>query len=140
MDIIANASIDLMFSPSPAPEVVNFVHPYTVPWNFVFTSVKNTLGGDLPLVPYNEWLAKIDDAVVNASGDDFERIPGIKLQQFFHGFSAEALFDGGEAGGPPSFDTTVARRYSRTLEEVMPLDERQIALWIQYWRDQSFLA
>ncbi|KAJ7761623.1 hypothetical protein DFH07DRAFT_771484 [Mycena maculata] len=56
---------------------INLVHPHPI----VFSSTANVAG--LPLIPFEEWVERLQTCSAHASGADIEIIPGIKLLDFF---------------------------------------------------------
>jgi len=138
-DIVADSCIDILFSPSATSQVVNIVHPRPVSWNSVFQWIRSTLGLEIPFVPIDQWNYKLDEAASKATKEDFDRIPGIKLQRFLHGIAGASL-DGKEVGGIPPFSTADSRRLSLTLDCVEPLHKDQVNLWIRHWKKIGYLV
>lgn len=71
MDVVATVTVDLLFSPE-APELVNVVHPRPVPWRDIMNSVNAELEKNLPYVPLEDWVKKVEDAANSASAKDLE--------------------------------------------------------------------
>lgn len=66
VDSAASAILDLALLPlsTPLPPVVNLVHPRPVEQKTIndgiCSAIKDVLGLDLPVVPFNQWLSKIE--------------------------------------------------------------------------------
>lgn len=73
MDTVAGTVLDIMVSPE-SPSVVNVVHPRPVPGSKVFSTISDALGSQIPLVPYQDWLAKLEDAAQNTNPLQLEAI------------------------------------------------------------------
>lgn len=76
MDAVCGALLDVGFSTKPAPMAVNVVHPKPISWTFVLQSIQNTLirekhlsSDALPLVPYHDWVATVEQYANNATTD-----------------------------------------------------------------------
>ena len=72
-DVVAGAVLDLMCAQE-SPSVVNVVHPRPVPWSRIFNAISDTLGSRLPLVPFNQWLAKLERVARDPSPAQLEKI------------------------------------------------------------------
>lgn len=66
-----------MLTNDPLPNVVNVVHPHPVSWNDVFTAVKGALGNRLPLVPYADWLEKLEARATDATARDLNEVVSV---------------------------------------------------------------
>jgi len=80
--------------------------------------------------------------VEDASAEDMERTPAIKLLGFFRGVSA--ALEGSktrevEVGGLPVFDTAKLQSVSPTIAQLPPLDDTHVQAWIGYWRRKEFI-
>ncbi|KAJ7666493.1 hypothetical protein B0H14DRAFT_3539386 [Mycena olivaceomarginata] len=67
---------------------VNLVHPPPVPWDFIISTMASTV--QLPLGPFADWVQQLQARSARAAVEDIERIPGIKLLDFFKGTVAGA--------------------------------------------------
>ena len=74
MDAVAGAVLDLVVSDESAPSVVNVVHPRPVPWSTVLKGVRGALRSPIPLVPYHEWLAKLEEAALQPTSAQLEAV------------------------------------------------------------------
>ena len=75
-DTVCHATTDMMLSlrVEPSPEIVNVVHPHPVSWNFIFEGIRDALHDHIPLVPFHDWLSKIEAKAVNATANDLNDI------------------------------------------------------------------
>ncbi|TCD69319.1 putative NRPS-like protein biosynthetic cluster [Steccherinum ochraceum] len=85
-DTICETMLDIVTTDqvSRIPEVMNIVHPRPRAWHDIMIDIKDTVGPmkQLPLIPFADWVTKVEAASVHASEKDLERIPAIKLMLF----------------------------------------------------------
>ncbi|TCD65176.1 putative NRPS-like protein biosynthetic cluster [Steccherinum ochraceum] len=135
MNTAARAMIDIIFSVTgqPDPLLVNLVHPRPIKWSTVFQSIGDALSKPLPLVPFTEWLAKVESLSENANAQTLDRIPAIKLLSF--------LRDIGASGRRMHvFATAAARRVSPSLDNADSLNAAIARSWVAYWKEKQFIA
>ncbi|KZO93855.1 thioester reductase [Calocera viscosa TUFC12733] len=139
-DDAARAIVDSLHAPL-EPDAkfryLNLVHPNPTSWDAIFEAMSKELG--VPLIPFQDWVARVEKESAAGGPSAAERIPAIKLQDFFH-----RLVSGGspELGGGAStastgqtqFDTTKAVQVSETLRTLPRLNEDDVGRWLQYWR------
>ena len=66
-DVVANTYVDLVLSEGSLPTTLNLVHPHPVKWQDVVRSLNSALGKHpLDVIPYADWLAKVEDLPVNS--------------------------------------------------------------------------
>ena len=58
----------------PDPPLANLVHPRPVSWDSVFQGISGALPTPLPLIPFAQWLAKVEQASQDSSTNNFEKI------------------------------------------------------------------
>lgn len=73
MDTVAGAVLDIMVALE-SPSVVNVLHPRPVSGSKVFSTISDALGSQMPLVPYQDWLAKLEEAAQNPSPLQLEAV------------------------------------------------------------------
>ncbi|OAX35330.1 acetyl-CoA synthetase-like protein [Rhizopogon vinicolor AM-OR11-026] len=124
---------------------VNLVHPRPIAWKTLMRPVADAIferkitGSPLPLVPFSEWLVKLESSTKGASEETIKRVPAIKLLDFMRFISRSdiAIRASGEmsleAGGFTPFSTIVAQRVSPTVKELEPLSAADARLWVDYW-------
>jgi len=127
---------------------LNLVHPHPTSWNTVFSSMATQLS--LPLVPFKTWVENVEQEAEKGGPRAAERIPAIKLLEFFRqaakGVDPTTSEDGveghksGEATGKAEFETGKAVRISETLKSLEMLSEKDVELWLGYWRRHGLFA
>jgi len=125
---------------------VHLVHPKSTKWNEIFRAVSSSLS--LPLIPYSEWVARLQDASLKAGGDASvaDHIPAIKLIDFFRtafpstpsGSVSEGYRPKEALGADLATEKTIG--VSGTLRDLEQLNEKDVRRWLQYWESHSFLA
>ncbi|CAK5275098.1 unnamed protein product [Mycena citricolor] len=128
-EAVSQAIVDVAVCEERAPGAMNLVHPRPVAWDVIMTGIAGTL--DLPLIAFPEWIERLKQAAVDATPEDFERIPGIKLIEFFE--------SAGVATGAIQFATGVSQEYSPAFRNLKFLDSDDAKRWITYWREKSFI-
>ena len=53
---------------------MNVVHPRPTSWNVILKGIHEELGGQLPIVPLNQWVAKLDTFATNPTAEDLTAI------------------------------------------------------------------
>ncbi|KAF7341008.1 Acetyl-CoA synthetase-like protein [Mycena sanguinolenta] len=127
-EAVSHAIIDAALSPETPPFAINLVHPRPVAWDFVMSNLASTV--HLPLIPFGEWVQQLKDLSTTATAKDIEKIPGIKLLDFFKAAAA------GTAN--IRFSTSKAQMVSESMRLLEPLRAQDAKQWMQYWKE--FLA
>ncbi|KAG0703313.1 putative aminoadipate reductase [Suillus ampliporus] len=129
---VSNAILDVAFAEEEPPIAVNLPVADAI--------VKHNVTSDpLPLVPFSEWLEKLESSAKDLSEENIKRIPAIKLLDFMRFITRSdiAIRASGEmrseAGGFTPFATSVAERVSPTMNELEPLSPADAAQWVDYW-------
>ncbi|KZP21530.1 hypothetical protein FIBSPDRAFT_1044071 [Athelia psychrophila] len=149
MDVVAQAVLDVALSEQPPSIALNIVHPRPSQWSTVITSVANALyragvaDHHLPLVPFKEWFARLEQRSKGADADEMAKIPAIKLLEFFRGMSAadEAMRTSGRTdreGGMASLSTSKSQAASKSMAEVQPVGVEDAQRWVDYWTSKGF--
>lgn len=60
MDAVAGIVRDIVVSDEPVPKTVNVSHPRPVLWDEVFKLLNDALDANLPMIPYAQWLEKVE--------------------------------------------------------------------------------
>jgi hypothetical protein len=125
---------------SPAA-TLNLCHPRSVSWNGIFEPIAKEL--NVPIVPYGDWLAKLDESLIHAKSEveAVKENPALRLIEFFRTNGADKIPPGREAGGFPIMSTEVAVQVAESLTEAkLPLLGTEDALnWVKYWKSVGFL-
>jgi hypothetical protein len=81
MDAVARAILDVGLGKKPAPTALNLVHPRPIAWTSMISSIREALVAQnnldvtaLPLIPFGEWVARLDGKSKNANGEDLAKI------------------------------------------------------------------
>ena len=73
MDVVAHIMADLMFSKTPLPPSLNVAHPRPIPWSqmikYVQVSLKRVTYRDLRIIPFHEWMLRLEAAALQSSVD-----------------------------------------------------------------------
>ncbi|KAG2361461.1 putative aminoadipate reductase, partial [Suillus spraguei] len=119
---ISNAILDVAFAEEEPPIVMNLVHPRPVVWRALIEPIADALverkvtSHPLPLVPFSEWLEKLELSAKDLNEETMKRIPAIKLLNFMRALTQADLAIrasgdmASEAAGMNSFATAVAQR------------------------------
>ncbi|KZP17473.1 putative aminoadipate reductase [Athelia psychrophila] len=149
MDVVSQAILDVALSTQSPSIALNIVHPRPSQWSTIITSVANALHRArvadhcLPLVPFKEWFERLERRSKGADADEMEKIPAIKLLEFFRGISAadEAMRKSGRTdheGGMASLSTSKSQSASKTMAEVQPIGVDDSQRWVDYWISKGF--
>ncbi|KAJ7785171.1 putative aminoadipate reductase [Mycena maculata] len=129
-EAVSRTIIDAALCPEAPPFAINLVHPHPVPWNTVLSSMANF--AQLPLISFANWVEQLKMLSAHASAEDIEKIPGIKLLDFF-----DAVVAG---QGNTEFSTTKAQGLSDAMKFLKPLGEDDAHRWMQYWKEKRFIV
>ncbi|KAK7007684.1 acetyl-CoA synthetase-like protein [Favolaschia claudopus] len=132
-EAVSQAIIDATLSAQPAPFAMNLVHPRPVSWDSIMSAMAGSFR--LPLIPMKEWVDQLEDRAGDALGEEVDRIPAIKLLDFF-----KAAVAGTGTGLNVVFSTDKAQALSETMKELNPICEEDTLRWIRYWKKDSFIA
>ncbi|KAG2047412.1 putative aminoadipate reductase [Suillus hirtellus] len=142
---VSNAILDVAFAEEEPPIAVNLVHPRPTAWKMLMQPIADALvkrkvtSYPLPLVPFSEWLEKLESSAKDLSQETMERIPAIKLLNFMRSMTQSDIAIrasgevGSEAGGMTLFATAVAERVSPTMKDLKLLSSADAAQWVDYW-------
>ncbi|KZP13551.1 hypothetical protein FIBSPDRAFT_960466 [Athelia psychrophila] len=93
-DVVSQAILDVALSKQSPGIALNIVHPRPSRWSTIVTSVADALhragvaGHCLPLAPFTEWLARLEQRATGVDADAMAKLPTLKLLAFFRGVSA----------------------------------------------------
>lgn len=113
---------------SPEP-VMHLVHPYPVSWTVVSSTASSVLG--VPIVPYSEWLSRLQDAAQDAEADTQKANPALKLFDFFEKDM--------ESATELAIATNKAVKVSSSLMNAKKLESVDVGKWLSYWQKIGFL-
>lgn len=66
--------VDILTSPEALPQVINVVHPRPTTWHEVLVGISEELGGHLPFVSLEEWVARLETLPAEVSNEELQRI------------------------------------------------------------------
>lgn len=119
--------------------VLHLAHPRPVSWSTIIKPLARALS--LPLVPYTEWVLKLEESLGGSAHDDardeVERMkvnPALRILDFFRGgmLAGDASR---EAMGMPELSLERAVEEAEALgERALPqLGEKDALSWLAYW-------
>ncbi|KAG5639776.1 hypothetical protein H0H81_000056 [Sphagnurus paluster] len=111
----ATSIVNVALHHTALPRALNLVHHHPKMWNDVIKQlqslIKESTGKDLTLVPFEEWMVKIEELAAGATAQTLETIPALEILEFFRG-ALRGTGVGPLSAGPASFTTTEAQRVS----------------------------
>ncbi|KZP22007.1 NAD(P)-binding protein [Athelia psychrophila] len=149
MDVVSQAILDVALSKEAPSIALNIVHPRPSQWSAVITSVASAMQRAgltrrrLPLVPFKEWFARLEQRSKGAYAGEMADIPALKLLEFFRGMAAAdvVMRTSGRTdleGGMASLATSKAQAASQTIAEVQPIGAEDAQRWVDYWISKGF--
>ena len=132
----AKAFAEMRYSPEP---ILHLVHPRPVYWRTLLEPIAQELG--VPLVPYAEWLAKLEGSVEHGSAEEVEAMkanPALRLLPFYKA-QAETMTADREAMGLVFISTEKAVRVSESLAKLPQLDAERARMWLAAWKRSGFI-
>ncbi|KII85651.1 hypothetical protein PLICRDRAFT_44986 [Plicaturopsis crispa FD-325 SS-3] len=151
MPVVSQGVLDVIFSTTRPPAATNLVHPKPVEWRLLINAIGQALSDEiqiaaLPLVPFASWFSKLEERAKNASEEDIQRIPAIKLLEFFRALSsADALVRTGgqtnvEACGIPTLSTDKMQGISPAIASARSLGKEDARAWVRYWTTKGLFG
>ena len=123
--------------------LLHLVHPHPVPWHTLVEPIATQLG--VPLVPYAEWLAALEQSASATAGSANEvevmaKNPALQLIEFFK-VQSEASAEGleREPMGLVMLSTEKSTRVSEALANLPQLDTARALTWVAAWKKAGFL-
>lgn len=129
----ARAFVEMRKSSSP---FLHLVHPRPVKSKAIMEPIASELG--VPLVPYPEWLSKLEECARDGSADEVDGMranPALRLLDFFR-----AQHDGGSSNPRPRSSTAKAEKASQELARMRELSEEDAKRWVATWHVSGFLS
>ncbi|TCD65529.1 putative PKS/NRPS-like protein biosynthetic cluster [Steccherinum ochraceum] len=135
VDVAARTFVDAVKVRGPLPNLVNLVHPHPTAWSEVFSLINTRVGRTLQIVPFTEWLAKVQAQSTNATEHDFQHIPAIKILRFLQSFLPS---DPASSNiGRPLFTCERGLELSPALKYAPSVDTTSVGLWFRYWHGKD---
>ncbi|KAJ6472842.1 putative aminoadipate reductase [Mycena vitilis] len=129
-EAVAQTIVDAALSTQKPPFALNLVHPRPVPWDLIMSAM--AADAHLPLVPLATWLEQVEARSFAPTTADLEKIPAIKLLDFFKAVAA--------GRGNLEFSTLKAQATSESMKLLKPLTKEDAKRWMKYWRQKQFIA
>ncbi|THH31763.1 hypothetical protein EUX98_g2444 [Antrodiella citrinella] len=143
VDIVAQTIVDYVHaatdSPNGLPIVLNLVHHRPSSWNTIIDAINDALPSRLLLLPFSEWVKKIESVNTSSAPDVLGQVPAAKLLDFFRGL-AKSSVSATKQGTASHFVTAQSQRFSLALRDAQVISTENAALWIRYWKEIDFLA
>ncbi|EKM59937.1 uncharacterized protein PHACADRAFT_206156 [Phanerochaete carnosa HHB-10118-sp] len=146
LDAIGEAYVDWVLAQDALPALVNVVHPRPTTWDVVLHGLRQELGDNLPVVPLEEWVMKLEERAKNPSAEDLVQIPALKITEFFCSLVRPAAArDGAGAAGAErlmglAYETVALSRSSPTMRELQPMSAEHARAWVRFWKAKGFIA
>ncbi|EIW79977.1 acetyl-CoA synthetase-like protein [Coniophora puteana RWD-64-598 SS2] len=127
----------------PRSGIVHLIHPKPVPFSSLAAPFASAL--NVPMVPYKEWLSKLEalhDQASNSaetqSNSDVSNLRALRLVTFFQSLALDKA--AGDAMGFAKLDCTQLKA-SPVLADVghEPLGADSVQRWLDYWRRKGLL-
>ncbi|KAF7293886.1 Acetyl-CoA synthetase-like protein [Mycena chlorophos] len=130
-EAVSQAIVDVALLPpeSEQPFALNLVHPRPIAWDAIFSVLAGT--AKMPLIPIAQWVSQVEKLARNASGEDLERFPAIKLVEFLKAALAGAV--------NVPFATEKAQAVSSAMKDLRQLEDADVRRWIGYWNQAGFI-
>ena len=146
-DIAAAAILDLRKCTGPT-HTVHLAHPRPVSWRSIATFVSGQFS--VPLVPYSEWLAKLEEynaryelgVVASAPPDNMPHdLHALRLMSFYRSVAGR-VGSGPIALGMVNLEIKEALKASPTLAapELKRLTMQDAQMWLAYWRRMGLFS
>ncbi|KAJ7195361.1 putative aminoadipate reductase [Mycena pura] len=149
-DTVSRSVLDAAFShvaDGLDPLMLNVVHPRPIPWNKVISGLQSALQqsgrGAVQVMGFPQWFALLEhEATQNQNVSQVtNKLPGIKLLQFFHQMADAAAASGGANTefGMFDFSTDKIRDVSPAVRDARAIGEGHFNAWIGYWIEAGYI-
>ncbi|PTB67771.1 acetyl-CoA synthetase-like protein [Trichoderma citrinoviride] len=106
------------------------VNPSATSWADLTRILKSYYGDRIKaIVPLDEWIRALEASAVNATAEDAEKNPGIKLIDTYKGMDEQRRAGIGHA----YLDMTRTVAHSQTMRSLGPVDEELMKNWCDQW-------
>ncbi|TFB05348.1 Iterative polyketide synthase CazM [Trichoderma ghanense] len=107
------------------------VNPSVTSWAELTRILKNYYADRIKaIVPLDEWIRALEASAVNATAEDAEKNPGIKLIDTYKGMDEQRRAGVGHA----YLDVTRTVAHSQTMRSLGPIDEDLMRNWCDQWK------
>ncbi|KAJ6583069.1 hypothetical protein DFH09DRAFT_978909 [Mycena vulgaris] len=132
---VAAASIIDFLDADTARKTLHLINPQPIAWSTVAKIIAEHL--DVPLVPYAEWLSRLEDAAQTRGNSKSFR--AARLLPFFRSANGEKG-EQQDAFGFPKLDMVYALSSSKTLRSPnLQLGRIDVQNWMRYWHSVELL-
>ncbi|KAL1659994.1 male sterility protein-domain-containing protein [Schizophyllum commune] len=135
IDTAARALVDIGFSASPLSPSYNMVHPRPISWSqmmrYFQRSLAFVLGKEVPLVSFEEWIARLETVACSMTVNGQRGAPGIALLPAFRDI-------GGALSQTFAMDKALA--VSPTLRNAAPISQADVDGWVRYWMENGLFG
>lgn len=120
-------------------QILHLSHPHPVSWSRVSKFLSTTL--NVPLISYEDWLTRLEDSAGSVSagsrksGEDSN--PALRLLYYFRALKGTNVSK--EALGLPKLSISEGIKVSAALRDAQPLNDMDVAYWINSWEKAGFL-
>ncbi|CAK5268755.1 unnamed protein product [Mycena citricolor] len=125
-EAVASAVVQVALAESKPPFAMNLVSPRPVAWDEIMGCMAEV--ADRSLIPFAEWVVRLEKRAAVASAEDLQNIPAIKLFSFFKSAQTSVLFS-----------TSKAQAFSATIRSLPKLSAEDVRKWMSYWRERKFI-
>ena len=127
VDVVASALLEAVTSGEP---VLHIAAPRAVPWATLFAPIAARLA--LPLVPWADWLARVEQSAERAGAGTGEHDAAHSLLAFFR---SERM-----GGASIAMSTERAVKCSTALASARPLEAGDALLWVEFWARVGYIT
>ncbi|KAG1732319.1 hypothetical protein EDB19DRAFT_2041542 [Suillus lakei] len=137
IDAAAASMVEMFNSP---PGVYHLTHPSPVSWTTLMQQAAHIM--DVPLVPYNQWLAALEKRASSQMATTSQNNAALRLLDFFGvTLRRRNLTTNTESFLGPKLSCAKTLQESQTLRSIVssPLGAKDVAKWMEYWRTVGFI-
>ena len=124
--IVTQTQQDASDASSPKRQVINIVNSKPTAWSEVSKTVRATCGASTKFVSMAEWLERLKSH--EATPDNIERLPALKLLEFFDEFT--------KIGDGLRYEMVAASKF-QAMRDMPPIDNRLMRMWLKQWSIQE---
>lgn len=121
-------------------QILHLSHPHPVSWSRVSQFLSRTL--NVPLISYEDWLARLEYSAgsigAGSRNSEEDSNPALRLLYYFRALEVSNNV-AKEALGLPKLSVLEGTKVSTTLRDALPLNDMDVAHWINGWEKAGFL-
>ncbi|KAL9595711.1 MAG: hypothetical protein Q9219_006277 [cf. Caloplaca sp. 3 TL-2023] len=123
--ILAPPMADCSSSAHPRFKSFNIVNPHTTAYPSLLPAIVSSLTTPLQVTPLAEWLQYLHHT--SNTPEAVSRLPALKVSDFIHSFLRP------EEAPKGILSTSEAVKYSQTMQDLVPVGERWVEVWMRQW-------